>query len=103
RYRVLVRVEVNTRRADELADDHALGAVDNEGTVRGHEREIAQEDIRDDHLTRLRVDERHLDVQRRGVGHVSLKALVFTVLRLIEPVLQVELPRLLRVTGEVQL
>src|SRR5690606_21963792 len=42
-------LEVHARRADELRDDDALGAVDDERAALGHERELAHED-------RLRLD-----------------------------------------------
>ena len=39
--RILDRGVVDARRADQLADDDALGAVDDERALLGHEREVA--------------------------------------------------------------
>ena len=66
---------VGARRADELRDDHALGAVDDEGAPVGHPREVAHEDGLLADLTGLAVLERDLDGQRARVGEVLLAAL----------------------------
>jgi hypothetical protein len=49
----LVVVEEHARRTVELRHDHALGAVDDEGAVVGHQRDLAEVD-----LLLLRVAER---------------------------------------------
>src|SRR6202011_5271993 len=41
----LVVVEEGARRTVELRDYHALGAVDDEGPVLGHERDLAEVDL----------------------------------------------------------
>src|SRR4051812_32184750 len=41
---VQVAVEVDARRTDQLRNNNALGAVDDEGALAGHHREIAHED-----------------------------------------------------------
>ena len=41
----LVVVEEHARAAVHLRDDHALGAVDDEGAVLGHERDVAHIDV----------------------------------------------------------
>ena len=69
-------VEVDARRADELADDHPLGAVDDERALAGHHREVTHE-----HRLRLDlaggvVDELGRDEQRGRVGHVLVLALL---------------------------
>lgn len=79
--------EVHAGRADELADDDALGAVDDERTARGHEREVAHKDVLLFDLTRLAVDKADLHEERCLVGDVLLLALVHRVLRLAELVL----------------
>ena len=93
-----VDAEVDARRTDELRDDDALGAVDDEGAARGHHREVPHEDRLLLDLTGLRVHEPRGDEQRARVGHVALAALVFGVLRRVEHVVgQLEL----ELTGEV--
>ena len=79
-------LEVDARRADELRHDDALGAVDDEGALVGHEREVAHEDRLGLDLAGLVVHELGGDEQRRGVGEVLLAALVDGVLRRLEAV-----------------
>ncbi len=101
---VFLGVEVHPRRANQLAHHHALGAVDDKRALLGHEREVAHEDVRDQHLVaRLAVDQRHPHVQRRGVGHIALQAHFLAVLRLLEPVGQAELLRLPARSRQIQL
>ena len=79
----------------QLADDDALGAVDDEGTVLGHQRDFAEVDLLLLHVAdRLRAgllvlvpdDQADDDLDRRGVGHAALVALVDVVLRLLQVV-----------------
>ena len=85
-----VVVEEHAGAAVHLRNDDALGAVDDEGAVVGHERHVAHVhvlllDILDGPGLRLRVDvehdqaQRHL--QRRSVSHSALAALVDIVFR----------------------
>ena len=67
--------EVDARGADELRDDDALGAVDDEGAALGHEREVAHEDELLLDLARLLVDEAHVDEEGRLIGDVLGAAL----------------------------
>ena len=88
--RVDVLAVVDARRTDELAHDHALGAVDHERALVGHEREIAHEDLLVGNaldFARLGGDKTNADAQRSAVGHVALAALFNRVLRLAERVL----------------
>ena len=90
----LVVVEEDARAAVELADDDALGAVDDERTGVRHQRDLAEVDlllldVADDALAAIAgvVDHqlrRHLD--RRRERHAALAALVDVVLRLLEVV-----------------
>ena len=90
----LVVVEEDAGAAVELADDDALGPVDDEGAGVRHQRDLAEVDlllldVADDALATLAgvVDHqlrRHLD--RRGVRHAALAALLDVVLRLLEVV-----------------
>ena len=72
---------VDARGADELADDDALTAVDDEGAVLGHQREIAHEDLGLLDLARLVIGQADKHLERGGVGHVALAALLQRVLR----------------------
>ena len=78
-------VEEHARRTVHLRDDHALGAVDDERTVRGHERHVAHVDVllldvldgaRAGLLVDIEHDQAKRDLQRRGEGHVTLLAFV---------------------------
>ena len=86
----LVVVEEHARRTVHLRDDDALGAVDDEGAVRRHERHVAHVDVLLlDVLDRLGLglgidvehDQAQRHLERRGVGHAALAALVDVVLR----------------------
>ena len=86
----LVVIEKHARTAMHLRDDDALGAVDDEGAVRGHERHVAHVhvlllDVLDRFGLGLRIDVEHDEAQRhlerRGVGHAPLAALVDVVFR----------------------
>ena len=79
-------LEVDAGRADELRHDDTLGAVDDEGALVGHEREVAHEDRLGLDLAGLVVHELGGDEQRRGVGEVLVRALLDGVLRRLEPV-----------------
>src|SRR5882762_4353962 len=89
--RLVLRVEEGARRSVQLRDDDALGAVDDEGAVLGHQRDVAEVDlllldVADGLDARLGVlvpdheADRHLE--RHGVGHAALLALVDVVLEL---------------------
>ena len=90
----LVVVEEDAGAAVQLADDDALGAVDDERAGVRHQRDLAEVDlllldVADDALAAVAgvVDHqlgRHLD--RRGERHAALAALVDVVLRLLEVV-----------------
>ena len=83
-------VEEHARRAVHLRDDDALGAVDDEGAVRRHEWHVAHVDVLlldvlDGLRLRLRIDVEHDQSQRHlergGVGHAALAALVEVIFR----------------------
>src|SRR5207253_3859075 len=89
--RLVFRVEEGARRAVQLADDDALGAVDDEGPVLRHQRDVAEVDlllldVADGLHAGLGIlvpdheADRHLE--RHGVGHAALLALVDVVLQL---------------------
>ena len=68
--------DVGARRAHELRDDDALGAVDDEGAALGHHGEVAHEDVLLADLAGLLVDEAHHHGERRREGHVLVAALL---------------------------
>ena len=74
---------IHARRANQLRDDDALGAVDDKRAVLGHEREIAHEHLGLLDLVGIAVRQPHGHLQRRRVGGVALLALVDGVLRLV--------------------
>ena len=86
-------VEEDARRAVHLRDDHALGAVDDEGAVRRHEGHVAHVavlllDVLDGLGLRVGIhvehDQPQRHLQRRGVSHAALAAFVDVELRLLE-------------------
>ena len=74
-------LEVDSRAADELGDDDALGAVDDERAALGHEREVTHEHGLALDLARGVVHELRGDEQGRRVGQVALLAVLDGVLR----------------------
>ena len=92
----LVVIEEHARRAMHLRDDDALGAIDDEGAVIGHERDVAHVDILlldvldrfgAGFLVDIEHDEAQSDLERRRIGHAALPALVDIVFRALELVL----------------
>ena len=93
-----VVIEEHARRAVQLADDDALGAVDDEGAVVGHQRQLAEVDLLLAHvLDRLLgaggflvIDnEAHFHAQRRRVGQPAQLAFLDVEHRLAEPIVDV--------------
>ena len=72
----------HARGADQLADDDALGAVDDEGARVGHQGEIPHEDLLVLDLARLLVQQPGGDPQGGGIGDVAALALLDAVLGL---------------------
>ncbi len=92
----LVVVEEHARRAVHLRHDHPLGAIDHEGAVHGHERDVAHVDVLLlDVLDRLGAgllvdiehDQAQRHLERSRIGHAALPALVDIVFGRLELVL----------------
>ena len=81
---VLGAIEVHARGTHQLGHDHSLGAADDEGAVRGLQREIAHEHGLGLDFAGVAVLEFRVDVQRRGVGVVLLLAFLHGVARFLE-------------------
>ena len=86
-------LEHDAGRPVELADDDALGAVDDEGAERREQRQLTEIDLLLDDVARaldavdfLVDDELQRRLERRRVRHVALDALLDGVLRLAEGV-----------------
>ena len=87
-------IEEDARAAVQLADDDALGAVDDERTGVGHQRDLAEVDlllldVADEALAAFALVVDHQlrgDLDRRGVGHAPLATLLDVVLRRFEVV-----------------
>ena len=67
---------VHARGADQLGDDDALGAVDDEGALIGHHGEVAHEDELLFDLAGLLVGKTDVGQKRRLIGHILLAALL---------------------------
>ena len=85
--RVHLGGKVHARRADQLGDHDALGAVDDEGAAIGHEREVAHEDELLLDLASLLVNETHIHEEGGLVGEVLGAAFGQTVGRVTKLVL----------------
>ena len=79
--------EVDTRRAHQLRNHHALGAVDDESALLGHERQVAQEEVLLLDLAGLEDRQRGADTQRSAVRRVALTAFALCVLGVLQPIL----------------
>ena len=86
---IAVALEENAGRAMKLRNDDALGSVDDERTVVGHQRNLAEEDFffldvadgRDVRVSVLVVDRQaDLDLERNAVRHAAFLALLLIVL-----------------------
>ena len=104
-----VVVEEHARRTVQLRDDDALGAVDDEGAVVGHQRQVAEVDLLLAHVLDgllgargflVEHDQAHLDAQRRGVGQAAQLAFLDVEDRLAEPVADVLERRVARVARD---
>ena len=104
-----VVVEEHARRTMQLRDDHALGAVDDEGAGVGHERNLAHVDlllldVLDDLLRRRAVlvidDQAHGGAQRRTVGHAAVAAFALVERRLAEAIVDVFQRGIARIAGD---
>ena len=72
----LTRLEDDARRSDELGHHDSLGAVDDEGPLLGHHREVPHEDCLLLDLAGVGVHEAGPYKDRGGEGHVLLLALL---------------------------
>jgi len=91
-------VEIDTRASHELGHDNALGAVDDEGSLFGHQGKVAHEDGLGLDFTGEVVHEFGFYIQRSRVGLAPLLALIQRILFLFEVgVLERQLHRLARV------
>ena len=95
----LTRLEDHARRPHELRHHDALGAVDHEGALVGHHREVPHEDRLLLDLAGGRVDEAGPHEDRSGVGHVLLLALLHRELRRRAQVLVVRIELELQLEG----
>ena len=77
----LTRLEDDAGRTHELADHDTLGAVDDEGPLVGHHREVPHEDRLLLDLAGVGVHEPGAHEDRRAVGHVLFLALLHRELR----------------------
>ena len=91
-----IMIEQHARRTVHLADDHALGAVDDERAVRRHQRHVAHIDVLlldIEHRAGFRVrihfehDQAQRHAHRRRIGDAALAALVGVELRLFQLVI----------------
>ena len=89
----LVVVEEHAGRTVHLGNDDPLGAIDDEGAIHGHERDIAHVDVLlldvlyrlgTGFLVDIEHDEAQRHFQRRSVGHAALAALVDVIFRRLE-------------------
>jgi len=83
----------NSRRAVKLRNNHPLGAVDDEGAVLGHDRNLSEIDLLLLHIAHglhavglVPGHEANCDLEGRRVGHAPLQALLHIVFEFLERV-----------------
>ena len=86
---VVLQGKIDARGADELADNDALRAVDHEGPGVSHERKVAHEDLVLLELILILIVKSDFDLDRCGIGRISLLALLDGVLHFIAAELEV--------------
>ena len=105
----LVVVEEHARAAVQLGHDHALGAIDDERAVIGHERQLTEvdlllADVLDGLLRARRIlvehHQSHLHAQRGGVGETTQLALLHIEHGIAEAIAHVFERRIARVAGD---
>ncbi len=79
--RIVHHIVVHARRTDQLRNDHTLGAVDHKGAAVGHKREIAHEHLGLLDFAGLLIEQAHAHMQRGGIGHIPLLALLNGIFR----------------------
>ncbi len=96
----LVVIEEHARRAVHLGNDDALGAVDDKGAVLGHEGDVAHIDVLfldvlhrlgAGFLVHIEHDQAQRHLQRRGISHGALLALldiIFGIFKMIVHIFQ---------------
>ena len=82
RFQVDLLAVVDAGGADDLADHHALGAVDDEGAAMGHQGEIAHEDLLLLDFARLLIVQADADLHGGGICGIPGLALLHVVLGL---------------------
>ena len=104
-----VVIEEHAGAAMQLRDDDALGAVDDEGAVVGHERQLAEVHLLLAHvLDRLlgaagflvEHHEAHLDAQRRRIGQAAQLAFLDVEYRLAQAIAHVLERRVAGIAGD---
>ena len=104
-----VVVEEHAGRAMQLRNDDALGAVDDERAVVGHERQFAEVDLLLAHVLDgllgargflVEHDETNLDAQRRGIGEATQLALFHVENGVTEAIAHVLQDRVARIAGD---
>jgi len=78
--------KIHTRRADQLGNHHTFRTVDDERTLFCHFREVPKEYVLLHGFGHFGSRQQHRDVQRGGIGQVTLHTLIHRVLGLAKPV-----------------
>ena len=77
-------VKIDAGRADQLADDHALGTVNDESAMVGHEGKVAHKNVGFLDFTGLLILQANKHLQRRRVSDVALTAACNGIFRLVQ-------------------
>ena len=80
---VVLHLVVHAGRTDQLRDNDAFRAVDNEGAAGSHERELSHVNLLLAHITGFSVGQACRHIESRGIGSVAELALFDCVLRLV--------------------
>jgi len=85
-----------------LRNNDAFGSINNESTLRGHLREIAQEEFLLLLFAQFIAIQQNRNVQRASISQITFKTFLHCVLGRLKPILEIKLLGKWGVTGEVQ-
>jgi len=95
-------LKIHARRPDQLRHDNTFGSINDERALLGHLREIAKEKILLLLFAQFAAFQQYGNVERTGIGQITLEAFLNRVLGGFEPILEIKLFGKRGVAGKMQ-